>query len=140
MSETSNSSEITVTDTLITIDMNLSPLTPSRECHSSTPMVLLNANGKDHEESAVKENGTDTMNHQLFSAVQQMANNFHPPENVTMVKVQSKLVLIGIICLLILLFLIPIALYYTDRPPTVRMFNIPGQDVKTCSVRLLLNN
>ena len=136
MSETSNSSEITVTDTLITIDMNLSPLTPSRECHSSTPMVILNANGKDHEESAVKENGIDTMNHQLFSAVQQMANNFRPPENVTMVKVQSKLVLIGIICLLILLFLIPIALYYTDRPPTVRMFNIPGQDVKTCSVRL----
>ena len=134
MSEESNTSDITVTDTLINGNLNFSPLPPGGQSHRSTSMVILNPNAMDHEESTLKENDIDKINNQLFSAVQEMANKFHPTKNGTMTKVQSKLVLMGIICFLISLFLIPIALYYTD-PPTTHMFNIPEEDIKTCSVR-----
>ena len=110
MGEASNSSDISVTDTLINGDLNFSPLSPSGQSHKSTPMVILNANAIDHEESTLKENAIDKINNQLFGAVHVMANNLHPTKNGTVINVQSKPVLVGIICSLILLFLIPIAL------------------------------
>ena len=73
------------------------------------------------------------MKHTVYN-VQGKVHNLQTTENlVAMIKVRSVLVLIGIIFSVILLFQIPIILYYTD-PPTVDLLAIPGTDINTCTV------
>ena len=123
--ELSNIDDHGSTDTLLSSDRRTS-------CRS-IPLVTFNAQNSDHEGSNNSEtNGVTKMKHNL----QEKVHNLQTTENlVTMIKVRSVFVLIGIILSVILLFQIPIILYYTD-PPTVDLFFIPKSDVKACSVRL----
>ena len=69
----------------------------------------------------------------LHNHLQTKANSSQ--NHVVMVnKIRSVVSIIGIICFVILLFQIPIVLYYTD-PSTVDVLTmLSGVDIKTCSV------
>ena len=107
------------------------PPSSNGESHRSIPLVTF---CRDHEGNSNNENGVNRI--MLFSDIPERKYNLQTKENlITMIKIRSKLVLIGIICAVILLFQIPIILYYTDQP-TVDLFTIPEVDIDTCSVRL----
>ena len=106
-------------------------LSPNGECHGSVPLETFS---NSHEGNSSNENGVNRI--MLFSDIPEKRLNLQTTENlVTIIKIRSKLVLIGIICAVILLFQIPIILYYTDRP-NVDLFTIPEMDIETCTVRL----
>ena len=154
-------SEISVTDAfeLTTDDDNTSfdtlittPLSPSRgNSHRSIPLVTFSSQKKDHEDDNSETINGETINgvkketngvtpkikhtNKLYSDLQERVQTLNTTENlVTMIKVRSVLVLFGIICSVIVLFQIPIVLYYTD-PPTVDLFTLPEVDIGACSVR-----
>ena len=107
-------------------------LSPNGECHKSIPLVTFSDG---HEGNSSNENGVNRI--MLFSDIPEKRHiNLQTTENlVTIIKIRSKLVLIGIICAVILLFQIPIILYYTDQPND-DLFTIPEVDIETCTVRL----
>ena len=112
------------------------PLPPDRRnSRRSIPLITFNAEDKYHEDYNSETDGVTKLKHNMYNDIQEKVQSLHTTENlVTMIKVRSVLVLIGIIFSVILLFQIPIILYYTD-PPTYDLFTIPEVDVKACSVR-----
>ena len=114
------------------------PLSSERTtAHRNIPLVTCNPQEKDHEDNYSETNhDVKEMKHNMYDIQlnQEKVHNLQTTENlVAMIKVRSVLVLIGIILSVILLFQIPIILYYTD-PPTVDLFAIPDIDIKTCTV------
>jgi len=119
------------------------PLSPdSTKSLGDVSLTTLNINNRGLEENN-KEKSTSDFNklkHKLFknsliTSIKERAYNIQTTEKLeTMIKDRSSIVLIGMICSVILLFQIPIILYYTD-PPTVELFVIPNLDIISCSVR-----
>ena len=133
-------SEINVNDSFeLNIDDNTSistPLPSRRESHRSIPLVTFGTNTEGNKENNSEENGGNKIKHRFLNDIQEKAHNLQNPENlVTVIKVRSVLVLIGIICTVIILFQIPIILYYTDIPND-DLFTISEVDFVGCTVRI----
>jgi len=113
------------------------PLSP--DSTEDLSLTTLNLNNRGYEEN--RESNFNKVKHKLFrntfDGIKERACNIKTREKLeAMIKVRSLIVLFVIICSVILLFQIPIILYYTD-PPTVELFAIPDLDAKSCSVRFL---
>ena len=112
------------------VSIDDTPLSSERRTpqHRNIPLVTFNAQEKDHEDY------NDETDHGVTKMKYNIQKKVHNLENlIAMIKVRSVFVLIGIILSVVLLFQIPIILYYTD-PPTVDLFAIPDTDFKTCTV------
>jgi len=117
------------------------PLSPdSTKSLGDVSLTTLNINNRGLEENNKETSNFNKLDHKLFKntlsdGIKEKVCNVQTTEKfITMYKVRSLIILIGMICLVILLFLIPIILYYTD-PPTVELFAIPNLDIISCSVR-----
>ena len=127
-----NSFELSIDDNTLTT----TPLSSRRESRRSIPLVTFGTNTKENEESNNGENGSNKIKHRFLNDIQEKAHNLQKPENlITVIKVRSVLVLIGIICTVIILFQIPIILYYTDIPND-DLFTISEVDFVGCTVRM----
>ena len=133
-------SGINVNDSFeLNIDDNTSittPLSSRRESHRSIPLVTFGTNTEENEENNSEENGVNKIKHRFLNDIQEKAHNLQKPENlITVIKVRSVLVLIGIICTVIILFQIPIIFYYID-PPKEDLFTNREVDFISCTVRI----
>jgi len=104
-------------------------------------LVTINLDKRDHKENNGEISDLNKVKHNLFekSLVKGIYERSSQTTNnlvITIHKVRSLLVLIGIICLIILLFISPIILYFTDQS-TAESFVTFHVDPKTCSVRFL---
>ena len=138
-------SGINVTDALeSSIDEN-SPVTCSRP--AATPVstdikqsssIPLSTNTLKEDQCNKANDNTETRRN-LCSEFQERVYRLKTTSNlVAMIKIRSKIVLIGIIISMILLFQIPIILYYTDIPKD-DLIIIPEVDLEACSVRFRIS-
>jgi len=104
--------------------------------------VTVNLNKRDHEENNGEISDLNKVKHNLFE--KNLANGINERSSqtannlATMIhKVRSLVILIVVICLVILLFISPIILYFTG-PSTDESFVTFHVDPKTCSVRFYI--
>ena len=129
-------SGINVTDALeSSIDENSPVIRPATTLVSTdicTIPLSTNTLKEDHSNGA--NDGKETRRNLCYEFRERIHRLQSTGNLVAIIKIRSKLVLIGIIILTILLFQIPIILYYTDVPD-FDLFIIPEVDLKACSVR-----
>ena len=119
------------------------PYSPDiKESFENVPMTTLSLNHEDNN-SDHKTWDINTVNpyscNNSLGKVQENANSIQQANQnlVIMSKIQSLVVPIIILCLLILLFQIPIILYYTDGPSDDLFSWVDELDFKTFSVRFM---
>jgi len=76
----------------------------------------------------------------LTETMHEKVHNVNSTESVTkLINIQTVVSLVAVICFMIMLFSVPLILYFT-KPAAVELYTIDGADFKRCSVSTLIKS